>query len=443
MTQIENVFMPLRARIGTTTAVQHLGHVHAVAGNAVQITGLSHMIHLGDEVEILIPSQKPLRAEITRLGADTATAVPFAPLTGIPLKAPVRWIGLPRIAPDRSWLGRVINPFGEPLDRRPLWPGADTVTLSAPPPPAHTRRPMGDRIETGLPVMDMFLPLARGQRIGLFAGSGVGKSTLLGSLARHVETDVTVVALIGERGREVGEFLHTILGEEALKRTVVIVATSDQAPGIRRKAIELAITVAEFFRDQGAHVLFLADSITRFAEAHREVAVASGEAANLNGFPSSLTHALAQIVERAGPGGTGATGDITAVFSVLVAGSDMEEPVADILRGLIDGHVVLSRSIAERGRYPAIDVLRSVSRALPGVATPEENTLLTQARHLLSTYERAELMIQSGLYVSGSDLKIDAAIRAQDKLDGLFGQPGPQSIEESFSQLHGILELKD
>ena len=286
--------------------------------------------------------------------------------------------------------------------------------------------------------MDTFLPLAKGQRIGLFAGYGVGKSTLLGRLAKRVPADVTVIALIGERGRELQEFIQKALGPEGMERSIIVAATSDMAPNLRRRAAWTAMTIAEHFRDQGAHVLFLADSLTRFAEAYREVAVSAGEEANMRGFPPSLTHALAALSERAGPGAKG-QGMITAVMSVLVAGSDMEEPVADILRGLLDGHILLNRDIAERGRYPAIDVLRSVSRCLPDAATEPENALLSQARRLIGAYDRAEMMVQSGLYERGNDPQLDQAIAALPKLEAFFGDGRHLSIEQSFEALAACL----
>jgi flagellum-specific ATP synthase len=284
------------------------------------------------------------------------------------------------IAPDDSWIGRVIDPMGRPLDGRALLPGPEPRDMRAPPPLPADRRGLGERIETGFAAFNTLLPIVRGQRIGLFAGSGVGKSTLIGGLARRLDADVTVIALIGERGREVGHFVHQVLGAEGMSRAVVVAATSDQSP-----------------LNRGRQVLFIADSITRFADAHREVALAAGETPTLHGYPATLAHQVMALAERAGPG-SGLTGDITAVFSVLVAGSDMEGPVADIIRGVLDGHVVLDRRIAERGRYPAIDLLRSVSRSLPDAASPEENRLIGEARRLLGAYERAELMIQSGLY---------------------------------------------
>lgn len=317
---------------------------------------------------------------------------------------------------------------------RPLAAGATGGTAAA-------RHPAqaGARLETGTAVFDTLLPLVRGQRIGLFAGSGVGKSSLLARLARGVQADVVVIALIGERGREVKDFTDDVLGPEGMARSVVVAATSDQPPVVRRRCAWAAMAVAEHFRDMGLHVLFLADSVTRFAEAHREVALAGGEVAALRGHPPSVAHAIMALAERAGPGAEG-TGDITAVFSVLVAGSDMDEPVADILRGVLDGHVVMDRRIAERGRYPAIDLLKSVSRSLPGAASEAENALIGQTRRVLAAWDRAELMVQAGLYARGSDPAVDEAIRLFPRLDAFLAEPAPEGgVSASFARLSQLL----
>jgi flagellum-specific ATP synthase len=314
----------------------------------------------------------------------------------------------------------------------------ETRPLINPPPAPATRRAMGARLETGMAAMNTMLPLVQGQRIGLFSGSGVGKSSLLAHLARNVPSEIVVIALIGERGRELRDFVEKTLGPEGMKRSVVVAATSDQSALSRRRCAWTAMTVAEYFRDQGHQVVFLADSITRFAEAHREVAVAAGEAPTLRGFPPSTAHLIMSLCERAGPGQDGA-GDITGVFSVLVAGSDMEEPIADILRGVLDGHIVLDREIAERGRYPAINMLRSVSRSLPSAASEEENALILEARNLLGTYERSEMMVRSGLYTPGSDETLDRAVALWEDLDAFVGQSDGKDIKTNFAQLSLLL----
>jgi flagellum-specific ATP synthase len=253
-----------------------------------------------------------------------------------------------------------------------------------------------------------------------------------------LEADVVVIALIGERGREVRQFLEDVLGTEGRKRSIVIVSTSDQSPLVKKRGGQLALTAAEHFRDEGCNVLLIFDSITRYADAHREVALAAGEPPSLHAYPPSTFREIAALAERAGPG-VGTAGDITAVFSVLVAGSDMEEPVADIVRGVLDGHVVLSRSIAERGRFPAIDVRRSVSRSLPSAATAEENAMLLKARAILGAYEDVETMIRAGLYVAGADPRVDEAIRLWPALD-LFVSKRTASPEAAFEELNAILQ---
>jgi len=287
-------------------------------------------------------------------------------------------------------------------------------------------------------VLNTILPIVQGQRVGLFAGSGVGKSRLLAQLAQSMQADIVVIALIGERGREVNEFVHRVLGPEGMKRAVVVAATSDQSALTRRRCAWASMAVAEHFRDAGNNVLYLADSVTRFAEAHREVAVASGEAPALRGYPPSVTPLITALCERAGPG-TSAQGDITAVFSVLVAGSDMDEPIADILRGVLDGHIVLNRDIAERGRFPAIDVGRSVSRSLPDAASDAENELIAQVRKYLGAYEQSEVMIKAGLYAEGADPVLDQAVRLWPELDAFFAKSDFDGTRNSFDRLALIL----
>jgi flagellum-specific ATP synthase len=357
--------------------------------------------------------------EVLNLAHDQVTVLSDGAIEGLAIGDAVELMGRADLAPEDHWIGRIVDPFGMPLDGRPLLRGSRPRGLRGAVPLAASRGRLGARLSTGVAAFDTLLPLVQGQRIGLFAGSGVGKSSLLAKFARGVAADVVVIALIGERGRELRDFTETVLGPAGMKRSVIVAATSDQSPLIRRRCAWAAMSVAEHFRDQGQHVLFLADSVTRFAEAHREVALAAGEAASLRGYPPSVAHMIMSLAERAGPGPQG-SGDITGIFSVLVPGSDMEEPVADILRGALDGHVVLDRKIAERGRYPAVDLLRSVSRSLPGAATEPENQLIAEARKLLGAYDRAELMIQAGLYVSGSDPLIDRAIKVWPALDGFL-----------------------
>ena len=434
-----SVFDGLRAEVSFVATTRRVGRVSALARGVLEVSGLTYHSRMADRVQVETRDGRVLGGEVLRLGAEQISILPDSGTEGLAIGDCVLLAGNAGISPDDSWIGRILDPLGRPLDGRPLFRGPILRDLRAAPPPAAQRKRFGPRLETGLRAFNTLLPIVRGQRIGLFAGSGVGKSTLLARLARGVEADVVVVALVGERGREVREFTERVLGPFGMSRSVVVAATSDQAPLLRRRCAWTAMAVAEHFRDKGLHVLLLVDSVTRFAEAHREVALAAGEEASLRGYPPSVAHAIMALVERAGPGAEG-SGDITAVFSVLVAGSDMEEPISDILRGGLDGHVVLDRKIAERGRFPAIDLLRSLSRSLPDAATPEQNDLIAKARRLLGAYDRAELMIQSGLYASGSDPVIDHALRVWSDLDAFISEDEPLDITASFHHLQTCLE---
>ncbi len=435
-------FDKLAAEIGAIRSTHDMGRVSRIGRGTIEVAGLGHVAAQGDVVEIDTPAHAVRRGEVLNLAQDEVTILPDGDVEGLQIGAAVTLIGPSQIAPDDSWIGRVIDPMGKALDGRPIFRGLEARPLRGVPMNPTERRVLGARLETGLAVFNTLLPVVRGQRIGLFAGSGVGKSTLLAKLARGVHADVVVIALIGERGREVREFIERVLGSDGMRRSVVVAATSDQSPLLRRRCGWTAMAVAEHFRDQGKHVLFLTDSVTRFAEAHREIALAAGEGGALRGFPPSTTHQITALCERAGPG-VGTSGDITAVFSVLVAGSDMEEPVADILRGVLDGHVVLDRNIAERGRFPAVDLLRSVSRALPGAASEAENTLISAARQRLGAYDRSEMMIRAGLYTQGSDAELDAAIACWPKLDAFLSEDEWENTAASFRRLAACLKIGD
>jgi flagellum-specific ATP synthase len=432
-------FETLQGEIATIARARHVGRICEIGRGTIRVSGLSRTARLGDRVLVRDSSRGPMGGEVLQLSPTDVTVLPDQSAEGAAIGDRVELVGNNDVYPHGGWIGRVVDAFGRPLDGRPLARGAQPRPLRAPAPPAARRKPMGERLDTGLAAFNTLLPLVRGQRLGLFAGSGVGKSMLLSRFARGIHADVVVIALIGERGRELREFTERVLGPEGMARTVVVAATSDQSALIRRRAAWTAMAVAEHFRDAGGHVLLLTDSVTRFAEAHREVALAAGETAGLGGYPPSVAHMITALAERAGPGPEGA-GDITAVLSVLVPGADMDEPVADILRGVLDGHVVLDREIAERGRFPAIDLLRSVSRSLPDAATPEENEVIAHARRLLGAYDRAEMMIRAGLYTAGSDPLVDVAIRAWPGLDAFLAQDEPGSIADSFRRLADCLD---
>ncbi|TRW99459.1 FliI/YscN family ATPase [Paracoccus sp. M683] len=434
MNKIDSIIMRMRQQ----PFVTHYGRVSEIRAGIVGISGLSGRASVGDRVSLAV-GRRQVAGEVVALAADRTSVLVEGNVDGLSIGIEAELISAPEIAPCDAWIGRIVDPLGQPLDGRPLPQGLESRPYRAAAPAAAGRRRLGARLKTGLAVLDTLLPLVRGQRMGLFAGSGVGKSTLLSSLARGVEADVVVIAMIGERGRELREFVEETLGADGMKRAVVVTATSDQSPLMRRRCAWAAMAVAEHFRDQGCHVLFLADSITRFAEAHREIALSAGEQASDRGFPPSTANMIMALAERAGPGPEG-SGDITGIFSVLVAGSDMEEPIADILRGVLDGHVILDRTIAERGRFPAIDVVRSVSRALPAAASDAENRQIAHARAALGAYAESELMIRAGLYAPGSDPRLDEAVKLYPRLDS-FVALRRDSVVESFAALAEALRL--
>lgn len=433
-------FDGLLAEITAVSPTARYGRVVDISRGTLRVVGLADICAAGHRVQI-DGAGRQAGGEVLALDREHVTILAEDGVEGLAIGDAVRHLGSAGVAPDDSWIGRVIDPFGRPLDGRPLFRGMVERPLRSPPPPAAQRRRLGARMATGVAVFDTLLPLVRGQRIGLFAGSGVGKSSLLAKFARGVEADIVVIALVGERGRELREFTEGVLGVEGLARSVVVAATSDQSPIVRRRCAWTAMAVAEHFRDQGLQVLLLVDSVTRFAEAHREIALAGGEDGSLRGYPPSTAQMIMALAERSGPGLEG-TADITAVFSVLVAGSDMEEPVADILRGSLDGHVVMDRKIAERGRFPAIDLLRSVSRSLPAAASEEENALIARARQLLGVWDRAEMMVQAGLYAKGTDPLIDSALKIWPALDGFLAEDAPDGIAQSFARLEACLATR-
>jgi flagellum-specific ATP synthase len=424
----------LTRQIASTRLATQMGRVTGIAGGEIEISGLASVARIGDRLVLRRGPDDELHGEVLKIKGNNISMLPDRAPDGAAIGDAVLLHPSPEFAPSDHWIGRVIDPFGEPLDGRPMLPGSAPRDLMAAPPKAAGRRGMGERLPTGHALLNTILPIVRGQRVGLFAGSGVGKSSLLAKLAKAMEADVVVMALIGERGREVNHFVEQVLGPEGMRRAVVVAATSDQSALVRRRCAWAAMTVAEHFRDQGKNVLFLADSVTRFAEAHREISAASGEAPALRGYPPSVTPLITGLCERAGPGGEG-QGDITAVFSVLVAGSDMDEPIADILRGVLDGHIVLSREIAERGRFPAVDVSRSVSRSLPAAATADENAAIQEVRKFLGAYEQSEVMIRAGLYAEGNDAVLDQAVKLWPELDVFFGREDAEGITSSFNRL--------
>src|SRR5215510_2550388 len=344
------------------------------------------------------------------------------------------------VRPAPGWLGRVVNAMGEPIDGKgPLPAGPEPYPFRASPPPAHTRRRVGPPLDLGVRALNTFLTCCRGQRMGIFAGSGVGKSVLLSMLARNVDADISVIGLIGERGREVQEFLQDDLGDEGLARSVVVVATSDEPALMRRQAAYLTLAIAEYFRDEDKDVLCLMDSVTRFAMAQREIGLSAGEPPTAKGYTPTVFTELPKLLERAGPG-TGA-GTITGIFTVLVDGDDHNEPIADAVRGILDGHVVMERGIAERGRYPAINVLKSVSRTMPRAANPAYLPVVTKARQVMATYADMEELIRLGAYRPGTSPEVDEAIGLHGPLEEFLsqGKDEASTLAEGYQRLEQIL----
>lgn len=420
--------------------VQLWGTVASVHSGMIDIAGVSQLVGVGNEVMIDVASGR-IFGEILSVSGEAATALLFAESDEVRLGDRV-WIARDaEIEIGDHWLGQVVNFQGEPT----AFGGGNTYGLTSirrlrgSPPPAHSRRRLGARLSTGYMVTDTLLPICVGQRIGVFAGSGVGKSTFLGGLASGITADRIVIALIGERSREVNEFVTRKLTPDIMDKTVVVAATASESPGAKKRAAYCAIAAAEHFRDQGHSVLFLFDSITRFAEAHREVALHSGETPALNAYPPSTPRIIADLAERTGPGAEG-MGDITAIYTVLVAGSDMEEPVADMVRGILDGHIVLSRDIAERDRFPAIDVLRSVSRSLPMAASGPENELLSQYRQRIALYEDVMPMLRANLFEFGRDMDADRAIRQFPQLDQFVAERNSGGPADAFVRLQALLD---
>nr|WP_241503692.1 flagellar protein export ATPase FliI [Ferruginivarius sediminum] len=424
-------------------AERQYGRVSSVLGMLVEVAGLDRVLSIGGRCDVIARGGRRVPCEAVGFRHGRALLLPFGSLQGVGLgcKAELT-VAEPTVRPTDAWLGRVVNALGEPIDGKgPLPQGRDAYPLRAAPPPAHGRGRVGGKIDLGVRAINTFLTCCRGQRMGIFAGSGVGKSVLLSMLARYTAADVNVIGLIGERGREVQEWLEDELGPEGLARSVVVVATSDEPPPTRRQAAYLTMALSEYFRDRGRDVLCLMDSVTRFAMALREIGLAAGEPPASKGYTPSVFGELPQVLERAGPGTD--KGSITGLFTVLVEGDDHNEPVADAVRGILDGHIVLERGIAERGRYPAINLLRSISRTMPACNSKAENELITQARRLLSTYEDMGELIRIGAYKAGSDPQVDQAIHYNPRLEAFLGQDKSEraGIEDGYAQLAAALDM--
>jgi type III secretion protein N (ATPase) len=417
------------------------GKVSEITGLVVRATipGIRH----GEMVEIERGGMAPLPAEVVGFRGDEAVLLPLGDPTGVGPDSAVSPRGRSlTLRCGEALLGRVLDGLGAPIDGGPPLDEDESledwaVERSAPDP--LTRRRVESPLATGVRAIDGFLTLGEGQRIGLFAGSGVGKSTLLGQIARCASADVNVICLVGERGREVRDFIEDSLGEEGLKRSVIVCATSDAPSLVRLKSTYVATAIAEWFRDRrGARVLMMVDSLTRFARAQREVGLSAGEPPARQGYPPSVFAALPRLLERAG---NSDTGSITAIYTVLVAGGDMEEPIADEVRGIVDGHIVLERELGARGRWPAIDILHSVSRVMPSVSAADHVAAARRAREVLATYEQNRDLITLGAYKTGADARVDDAIRRIDGIESFLRQGTAETaaFDDAVSQLATLI----
>ncbi len=442
LTQIGLAVYTLKAEIERMQSWRYFGRVIGVQGLLVEVAGAQPSLSIGSRVNLLSRQEKIIACEVVGFKADCALLMPYSMLEGVGVGCQAFVEGeTPVVHPSGQWLGRVINAMGEPIDGKgPIKPGAEAYPVRAQPPPAHLRQRVGDKIDLGVRALNTFVTCCKGQRMGIFSGSGVGKSILLSMFARYARSDVSVIGLIGERGREVQEFIEDDLGETGLARSVVIVATSDETALMRRQAAYLTLTVSEYFRDQGNDVLCLMDSVTRFAMAQREIGLAGGEPPASKGYTPTVFTELPRLLERAGPGVE--QGSITGLFTVLVEGDDHNEPISDAVRGILDGHIVLDRAIAERGRFPAINILRSISRTMPGCNNNVQNDLLVTARKYLADYNDMEEMIRLGAYRPGANQEVDEAIHFHPALEEFMTQKKTECsrLDEGYQQLSDILQ---
>src|SRR5215475_1138885 len=434
----------LAEQIVDIDGVETYGRVVSVRGLMVEVAGPIHAMSVGARLTIETGSAK-IPCEVVGFSGGHALAMPFAALDGVRRGCrAVVTTAAGAIRPSERWLGRVVNARAEPIDGLgPLPPGPAPYPYRASPPPAHSRRRVGAPLDLGVRALNTFITVCRGQRMGIFSGSGVGKSVLLSMLARNAAADVSVIGLDGERGREVQEFIQDDLGPEGLARSVVVVSTSNEPALMRRQAGYLTLAIAEYFRDAGRDVLVLMDSVTRFAMAQREIGLSAGEPPTAKGYTPTVFTELPRLLERAGPGIS--DGSITGIFTVLVDGDDHNEPISDAVRGILDGHIVMERTIAERGRYPAINVLKSVSRTMPKSADPAFMPIIQRARTVMATYADMEELIRLGAYRPGSSAEVDEAIRLHKPLEAFLAQGKEEatSLAEGYRRLAQIMTVAE
>ena len=437
----DEYFQNLKQHISTTLEKTQL---YQFKGTVSKLLGLTVEVKLpglkiGDLCYIETYDGKKKPAEVVAFKGETAQLLLLMDGTGIGQGSLVESTGNPIIIPVGEFLlGRLINPMGEPIDGKPLdTTGALWRAIEGPPPGPFERPIITEMFSTGVRAIDGCMTMGCGQRLGLFAGSGVGKSTLLGMIARNSDADVNVVALIGERGREVKEFVEDSLGTEGMKKSVLVCSTGDQPPLIRQKALLTATAVCEYFRDQGKKVFLMTDTVTRCAMAGREVGLSIGEPPTMKGYPPSIFSWLQKVLERAG---NSPKGSITALYTVLMEGDDISDPIVDIVRGIVDGHIFLSRKVAESNHYPAIDVLGSISRLMSAIATPEHKVAAGKLRTLLSLYRENKDLIDVGMYQPGSNPKLDIAIEMMPQINA-FLQQRTSDIVSMDSTINTLVEM--
>lgn len=431
-----------QAVVDHTETIKQTGRVQAVEG--LRIESFGPQTRVGELCQIVIESSGEIvPAEVVGLRDSVVQLAPYRPTEGIEVGNPVIGLGVNLEIPvSERLLGRVLDGTGNPIDGLgDIGSGVYYPAMKRPPDVLRRRR-ITEQVETGIRAIDGLVPVGKGQRLGIFSGSGVGKSTLIGMIARNTNADVNVIALIGERGREVREFIENDLGEEGLARSVLVVSTSDTPAIARLRAAYVATAVAEYFRDQGQDVMLMFDSVTRFARAQREIGLARGEGPASRGFPASVDAILPQLLERCG---TNEHGTVTGFYTILVEGDDLDEPVSDAVRGILDGHLVLSRDLAQRNHYPAIDVLGSVSRLAPKVTTTLHQQAAGAVRRYMAIYHESEDLINAGVYTAGSNPEIDAAIAKRREINALLQQTTTErgTILEARSALMTIAELEE
>ncbi|MCG0274589.1 MAG: flagellar protein export ATPase FliI [Thermosediminibacteraceae bacterium] len=433
---ISEIFKHYRAIIDDIETLKLKGKISKIVGLTIESHGPP--VEIGEICKIKGPrdAKKNLLAEVVGFRDDRIILMPLGDMEGIAPGEEIEATGKKLAVPvGEQLLGRILDGLGNPIDGKgPIKSSLHYPIYNTPPNPVE-RAPISKPLPLGIKAIDTLLTCGRGQRVGIFAGSGVGKSTLLGMIARNTKADVNVIALVGERGRELNSFIKKDLGEEGLKRSVVVVETSDRPPLLRTKAAFTATAIAEYFRDQGLDVLLMMDSITRFAMAQREVGLAAGEPPVTRGYTPSVFAILPKLLERAG---TSKTGSITGIYTVLVEGDDLNEPISDAVRGILDGHIVLSRALANKNHYPAIDVLASISRLMGDIVSEEHKKLAAKVKSLISIYNESEDLINIGAYVKGSNPKIDEALKYIDAIKEFL----VQEVDEKVEFEKAILDLK-